>query len=98
MSGWVKNYRSIKDWGWYRKPLTAHLFQHLIREANHKSGECFGIELRRGQLLTGRKSLANETGLSEQQVRTALSHLKSTKEVTIKSTKRFSIITICNYK
>jgi hypothetical protein len=97
MAGWVKNHRKIKDWTWYKKPLTAHLFQHLVREANHKDGNCFAVEIKRGQILTGRKSLAKNTGLSEQQVRTSLNHLKSTNDVTIISTKKYSIITICNY-
>jgi hypothetical protein len=35
--------------------------------------------------------------MSEMQIRTALEHLKTTKEITIKTTNRFSIITICNY-
>ena len=96
-SGWVKNHRQIKDWGWYKKPLTAHLFQHLIREANHKPGQCFGIDLERGQLIVGRKKLASDTGLTEQEVRTALNHLKSTNDITTKSTSKFTIVTVCNY-
>lgn len=97
MSGWVKNHRSIKDWGWYRKPLTAHLFQHLIREVNHKDGEWMGNPVLRGQIITGRKALSEATGLSEQQIRTALKHLESTHEIVTKSTKLHTLITVCNY-
>ena len=49
--GWVKSFRKIKDWEWYKKPLTAHLFQHLVREANHKDKMWQGIEIKRGQLV-----------------------------------------------
>ena len=55
------------------------------------------MTIKRGQLVTGRKALAAQTGLSERQIRTALDHLKSTNELTIKSTNKFSLITIVNY-
>ena len=54
------------------------------------------MTIKRGQLITGRKALAAQTGLSERQIRTALDHLKSTNELTIKSTNKFSLITIVN--
>ena len=47
--------------------------------------------------MTGRKVLSEQTGLSERQIRTALDHLKSTGEVTIKTTNKYSLITIVNY-
>ena len=47
--------------------------------------------------MTGRKALSEQTGLSERQIRTALDHLKSTGEVTIKATNKYSLITIVNY-
>lgn len=97
-NGWVKNYRKIKQWQWYQIPNMAHLFQHLIREANHKPLFFKGIKIERGQLATGRKSLSLETGIAEQSIRTCLNKLKSTNEITIKTTKHFSIITICNYE
>lgn len=95
--GWVKNYRKIKEWEWYTKPNIAHLFQHLIREANHKDKRWQGMIIQRGQIAIGRESLSLETGLSVQQIRTCLKHLKKTGELTITSTNKFSIITICNY-
>lgn len=38
------------------------------------------------------------TGISEQSIRTALTKLKSTSEITIQPTNKFSIITICKYE
>jgi biotin operon repressor len=76
----------------------AHLFQHLIRKANHAPQRWEGITVERGQLICGRKSLSESTGISEQTIRTCLNRLKSTKEITIESTKSFSIITINNYE
>jgi hypothetical protein len=95
--GWVKIYRQIENWEWYKTPNMAHLFQHLIMKANHETQNWQGITIERGQLVTGRKALKAQTGLSEQSVRTCLNKLKSTGEITIKTTSRFSVITICNY-
>ena len=53
--------------------------------------------MERGQLITGRLSLKEQTGISEQSIRTAFEKLKSTNEITIKSTNKYSIVTICNY-
>ena len=74
-----------------------HLFVHLVLSANHKDGKWQGVDIKRGQLVTGRKRLKQETGLSEQTIRTGLTRLKSTNEITIKPTSRFSLITVCNY-
>lgn len=57
-----------------------------------------GHSVARGQIVTGIKSLSSDLGLSIQQARTALKHLKSTGEITIQPTNRFSIVTICNYE
>lgn len=85
------------DWEWYRDSNTKELFIHLLLLANHKEGRWEGQTVKRGQLITGRKSLATSLSLSEQQVRTSLSKLKSTSEITINSTNKFSLITINNY-
>ncbi len=97
MNGWVLIHKKITEWQWYRESETLHLFLHLLVMANFKDKEWRGITIKRGQLVTGRKSLARETGLSERQIRTSLNRLKSTSELTIKSTNRYSIITIQNY-
>lgn len=98
MTGWVWLHRKIIGWEWYKDGNTFHLFVHLLLSANHQAQRWQGIVIERGQLVTGRKSLGEQTGLSEQSIRTSLSKLKSTNEITVKSTSRFSIITICNYE
>lgn len=51
----------------------------------------------RGSLITSRTSLAEQTGLSVREVRTCLKRLKETNEVTITTTKQYTIITINSY-
>ena len=65
--------------------------------ANHKPKKWRGIEIEVGQFITSRDKLAAELPLSVQQVRTALNKLKSTGEITIKTTTKYSIISITNW-
>ena len=97
MAGFLNLSRDITEWGWYKDTNTFRVFMHLLFKANWKDGEYLGHKIERGQLVTGRKELAEELGLSERNIRTAIEHLKSTNEVAIKSTNKFSIITICKY-
>ena len=96
--GWIKVHRKLITWEWYKKPNMVHLFLHLLLSANREDGRWQGIEVKRGQLIAGRNSLAEDTGISVQSVRTCLINLKSTNELTIKSTKKYSLITICKYE
>lgn len=98
LNGFILEYRSLLDWEWFKDCNTAHLFEYLRLAANYIPKKWNGITIQRGQLACSRKSLAKNTGLSEQQTRTALKHLISTNEITIKSTKGYSIITVVNYK
>jgi hypothetical protein len=95
--GWIMLYRQFLEWEWYNDTNTKVLFIHLILKANHKDNRYKGRLIKRGTLLTGRSMLSKEVGLSEQQVRTSLSKLKSTNEITIESTKQGTVIMIVNY-
>lgn len=98
MQGWIKLHRRITEWEWYQDGNTVRLFIHLLLKANHKPKQWQGLTIEAGQVVTGRKQLAVELGLSEQQIRTSINRLKSTSNLTIKSTNKFSIITLCNYR
>ena len=72
-------------------------FLHLLLTANHKPRKWKGMVVERGQVITSRDHLATDLKLSVQQIRTALSKLEKSENITIKSTKRFTAITVCNY-
>jgi len=97
MSGWIKIHRSILDWEWYEDTNTFRLFIHLILKANHKDKNYKGKLIKRGSLVTGRELLSVETGLSIQQIRTCLERLKSTNEITIKSSSKGTEIQVVKY-
>jgi hypothetical protein len=97
MQGWIKLHRKLKQWEWYQQSEMVHLFIHLLLGTNHQDNKWQGVDVKKGQIITGRKQLSMETGLSEQKIRTCLIKLKSTSDITIQSTNRFSLITICNW-
>ena len=97
MKGWVKIYRELQEWEWYTKPEMVHLYIHLLLSANHTTVKWQGVTVKRGQLVTSISQLSKNTGLSVQSIRTCLARLKSTSEITIESTKAYTLITICNY-
>ncbi len=97
MAGWIKLDRKIKDWQWFSNSNMVHLFLVLLLKANHKLGYHQGTTIFRGQLKTSLEALSSETTLSIQTIRTCLNRLKSTGEITSKSTNKYRIITITNY-
>lgn len=95
---YAKIFRGIFNWEWYSDSKMVHLFLHLILKANHTDGTWKGIEIKRGQFIAGINKLNSETGISIQSLRTCMDKLKLTGEITIKSTNKYSIITICKYE
>lgn len=98
MDGWIKIHYKFLQWEWANDANMVSLFIHLLLKANYKDKNWKGQMVKRGQLITGRKALEIETGISQQSIRTCLERLKSTNELTIKSTNKYSLITICNYE
>ncbi len=96
-NGFVKINRSIIDWRWYKEPLTAMVFLHLILTANYDDKDFRNFTVKRGQRVLSYATLAEEMGLSIQNVRTALKHLLSTGEVTKFSQGKFTVISVTNY-
>jgi len=97
MEGWIKLHRKFLDWEWYSDSGTVHLFMHLLFKANHETKRWQGIVINRGQFVTSYDKLSAELPLSVQQIRTRLSKLKSTGEITIKNNNKYSIITVTCY-
>lgn len=95
---WRKLYNSILDWQWYKKPNTCHLFIHCLLKARKECSKWQGITIPENSFVTSLNHLANETGLTIREVRTALKNLSggSDKELTIKTTNRYTIVTVDN--
>lgn len=97
MEGWIKIHYKFLSWEWFQDDGMVRLFINLLLRANYQPKKWKGMVIERGQLVTGRKQLCLETGLSEQTIRTCLQRLEDTGEIIRKPTNKFSIVTICNY-
>lgn len=97
MGSYIKIDRSILEWEWYTDINTKVLFLHMILKANWKDGNFRGTTVPRGSFVSSIKTLADESCLTEKQVRTAIEHLKMTGEVASKSTNKYTVFTVKNY-
>ena len=95
--GFIKIHRKILKWEWYTDISVKVLFIHCLILANHKPKNWQGIIIERGQFISSYKKLAKDSGLTVQEVRTALNKLKSTQEVTRITTNKYTMITVSNY-
>ena len=96
---WIKLNRKILKWEWYSDNSTRSVFLHALLKANYEPSRYKGHELAIGDVVFGRKKWAEELGLSERQVRTAITHLKETGEIsTIKVTNKFTILRVENWE
>lgn len=92
--GFVAFPRSLTTWEWYDDPNTCRLFFHLMLTANWEPKSWHGIVIEPGSRVASVKKLAEETGLTIKNVRTALEKLKTTNYLAIKTTNKYSVISI----
>lgn len=85
--GYIRLLYSFKDWRYYSDPSTCCLFVHLLLNVNYTQSKYMGITIGKGQLVTTQAKLCAETGLSRQQVRTALHKLSVAHELIVSSDK-----------
>lgn len=101
MQGWIKLHRKCLESGMIKNHRLWALWTWCLMKASHKDhSQVIGyqkIELQPGQFVFGRKKAAEELGMSEQMVRTAMNSLKKLESLTIKTTNKYSIITIVNW-
>lgn len=94
----------------HRKLLTSSVFDDAellkmwvwcLLRANHKDTEAVHanqiISLKRGQFVTGRFTASQELNITPQKLRSRLEILVRLRQIGIKSTNKYSIITVVNY-
>lgn len=95
--GWVKIHRSMMNWEWWDDINTRALWLTILLSANHKATRWHGQVIKAGQFVTSYGRLADLSGLSNQQVRTALNRLKETGEVMVESTNKYTLISVVKW-
>ncbi len=98
---WVKLYEKIEDSSIYHDSELVHLWIHLMIKAS-KFGNRFPwnggeIKLNPGQLLTGRKKLHDQTGISESKIQRALKRFEKCHMIEQQTTNKNRIITVLNW-
>lgn len=89
----------MQNWEWFKSNSDIFkVFVYLVFNANTGDKKWQAkYDVKRGQLITSLSTICSDTGLTIRAVRTVLSHLEKTGEISIKATNKNSIITICNY-
>lgn len=96
--GWIKLHRELLKWEWFQDANTLQLFLFLLLSVNHEERKWQGNTINPGEKITSYPHLAKDTGLSVQNIRTSLNKLKSTGELTVKTTTKFSLIKVNNWE
>lgn len=93
----IKLDRNILKWRWFKNKNTMLVWLWILISANIEPHEFERDVIKRGEVATSRKTIANDTGLTEREVRTALSHLKATGEIAVRVRPKYQVISILNY-
>jgi biotin operon repressor len=95
--GYIKIWRKMEDSGLLQMHSTFALFMHMLMKAAYKPVRIGMVDLKRGQLVSGRFKLAEAIGISDRQIRTCIDKLHKLQIVTSESTSHYTIYTIVNY-
>lgn len=96
-NGWISLHRKTIQTDWYTNIPAKVLAVHLLLRVNETPETWHGVTIERGSFVTSRAHLSEETGLSQQQIRTALRVLTESGFCTVTATKQSSIITVCKF-
>lgn len=98
MNGWYKQNRDLFDRGWSNdaKAVSVYVYLHCVAYTTDK--KLHGQIIRRGSCLTSRKTIMEETGLSEYDVKSRLKILLEAGEIIVKYSNKGTIITVCDYE
>jgi AcrR family transcriptional regulator len=91
-TGYIHLYKAIRNWRYAKEPFTRLVFEELLLTANYQDEEFIytdmddkgkekKILIKRGQVTTSIRQIAESTGISLQSVRTAFKKLQSTQEI-----------------
>jgi len=98
MDGWIKLHRKFNKWEWKDSPKHVAVFIDLLLNAQYENSKYRGVVVPAGTLTTSVGAIAKRTGVTSRGVRTVLKDLISTNEVTIKTTPKYSMISMVKWE
>ena len=94
---YIKLYRKIEEWRWFKDSYMYHVFSWLLFHANVKDHYFKRDEIKRGSLVTSYNTIAEACGMSVSTVRRVIANLVSTHEIEKTVKDHYQIIHIVNY-
>lgn len=95
--GYVKIFRSLVYWQWYKDPYVLRVFLHCLLSVSSKNYFCRVMYVRQGSFWTSRKRLAEALGMTEYRVRQALKKLEASGEISCRITRAGVCISVVNW-
>lgn len=99
--GYVKFYRCAVDGGWLKDAKLWTFWSWCLFKATHRPIKILvglqEVRLEPGQFIFGRKAAAEELEMNENSIRARVAFLQDCGNITLKTTNKFSIITIVNW-
>lgn len=95
---WVKIYRSMMDSAVWGDEWLVKLWIWCLLKANHTPGNFLGIQIDRGQFVTGRLQGADELRVTQSRWYRGMCRLEQLGQITTEANNRFTIVTVCKYK
>ena len=99
--GWISIHRKLKESSFYKDSQAVHLWIHLLVSANHKEAQFVKgnkvYDVKRGQLLTGRKLLSADTGINESKLQRLLKVFEKCHMIEQQTNSVNRLISILNY-
>lgn len=99
--GWIKLHRKILENPLFSNPQAFILWMQLLLRANHKDAKVMlgnqVVEVKRGQLLTGRNKLSEYTGLNRSKLERLLDLFENEQQIEQQKTTKYRLISITNY-
>jgi len=101
-NGWIKIHRKILDNAIKTKPDWAWLWVVILLMANHADATIIWNgekrTIKKGEFITSRQQLANQSGLHPSSVQRALEYFKTEQQIEQQTNKRFRLIKVNNYE
>jgi len=99
--GYIKTWRKVIDSGWLQNHKLWVFWSWCLLKASYKEYDlivgCQRVHLMPGEFVFGLNKASDELKMSIRAIRTLIAFLKKSQNVTIKTTNKFSVISIVNW-
>lgn len=96
-NGFIVIQRKITEWQYFDCPTALYLWIRILVKANWKDGWFAGKPIPRGSFATSIGNFADEIKLHPNTIRKWLKKFEEAGQITVKSTNKYTLITVINY-